>query len=266
MAAGMEYAKVPTPGPRLATIRGMPVHLSKSWLLITPIVVLVLSPQIVSAQPGLGPLGVGAAALACVGVFMASGLAHEGAHAVVAAASGCRVPRVVVRPFGMHETYTYSAARPMTMALVALAGPVANILLAILGGLALPFLARGTIPGHLVHVLIFVNCWLAALDLLPGPPGDGGILVQSIAWQLTGSRVRGVIIMAWCGRVLALAAVLTILGLPLVNPAFFSLLNVCLAAAMGLHFWAGANRADRIVEKARSMANSSGGLASRSEP
>ena len=64
------------------------------------------------------------------------------------------------------------------MVWVALAGPAANIFLALMGGILL--LTTGLLPETLagwlftnLHFLIFFNCLLAIFNLLPIPPLDG---------------------------------------------------------------------------------------------
>lgn len=66
------------------------------------------------------------------------------------------------------------------MALVAIAGPLSNILLAIGGGVVFHALVNVTksiepvsFPSHLVVVWISTNLYLAAFNLLPLPPLDG---------------------------------------------------------------------------------------------
>ncbi len=57
------------------------------------------------------------------------------------------------------------------MALVALAGPVSNLLLALLGAQVLS--NAPLLPGQFVGVFIFVNVILAVFNLIPIPPLDG---------------------------------------------------------------------------------------------
>ncbi|MGD9943138.1 MAG: site-2 protease family protein [Burkholderiaceae bacterium] len=72
------------------------------------------------------------------------------------------------------------------MALVAAAGPGANLLMALLWGVALKLMLLSGVGGggeffmRMAIAGIFVNLALAALNLLPLPPLDGGSIVTSL--------------------------------------------------------------------------------------
>ena len=55
------------------------------------------------------------------------------------------------------------------------------------------------------------NLIVGVLNLVPGLPLDGGRVLKSLVWKITGNMHRGTIVAAWGGRV---AAVL-VLGWPL---------------------------------------------------
>ena len=46
------------------------------------------------------------------------------------------------------------------------------------------------------------------LNLIPGLPLDGGRVLKSAIWGVTGNVHRGTIIAGWCGRILAVLALL----------------------------------------------------------
>jgi len=73
------------------------------------------------------------------------------------------------------------------MALVALAGPVSNFLMAIFWTLLLVFVSQGLSPGGLstslktmAEVGVIINLVLMVLNLLPVPPLDGGRIVTGV--------------------------------------------------------------------------------------
>ena len=252
MSAGQQDSPRPTSALRLATIGGVPVYIGRSWAFIAVFMVVTYGPQIGNDRPDLGP-GAYAVALAFAGLLLVSVLAHEAAHAVVATRAGYRVNRVVADLWGGHTAYDSSSARPGASALVAIAGPGANALLALAGWLALPHIT-GDIVFLLVRAMYLTNAFVAAFNLLPGLPLDGGFLVDSLVWRLTGSRERGLIAAGWCGRVVTVLVVLYFVGQPLMNGQQPDLFNLVWALFIGSFLWVGATNAIRSGHGSRLLA------------
>jgi len=97
-----------------------------------------------------------------------------------------------------------------------LPAPAANALLALVGWLAAPHI-DGDVTSLLVGAIWFTNAFVAGFNLLPGLPLDGGFLVDSLVWRITGKRESGLIAAGWCGRVVTVLVVMWFLGLPLLN-------------------------------------------------
>ena len=252
MSTSTEDSTRPTPGWRLATIGGVPVYIGRSWPIIAVLIVATFGPQVADSLPYLGP-GAYAVAVAYAVLLLVSVLAHEAAHAVVATRAGYRVNRVVADLWGGHTAYDSTAARPGASALIAIAGPAANALLALIGWLAVP-LASDDIPFLLLTATWFTNAFVAGFNLLPGLPLDGGFLVDSLVWKITGRRESGLIAAGWCGRMVTALVVLWFVGLPLVNgerPGLFSLVWTFL---IGSFLWAGATNAIRAGRGSRLLA------------
>ncbi|HXR67799.1 MAG TPA: peptidase M50, partial [Dermatophilaceae bacterium] len=125
MAASTEDSTRASPGLRIATIGGVPVYIARSWPVIAVLIVATFGPQVALANPDLGPRAY-VVALAYALLLLASVLAHEAAHAVVATRARYRVNRVVADLMGGHTAYDTVTARPGASALVAVAGPAAN--------------------------------------------------------------------------------------------------------------------------------------------
>jgi len=252
MAASTADSTREAPGWRLATVGGVPVYIGRSWPIILVVIVATFGPGVADRHPGLGS-GAYAVALAYALLLLVSVLAHEAAHAVVATRSGYRVNRVVADLWGGHTAYDSSNVRPGASALVAIAGPAANGFLAFVGWLALP-LIEGDVTSMLIGAIVYTNGFVAAFNLLPGLPLDGGFLVDSLVWRITGSRETGLIAAGWCGRVVTVLVVLWFLGRPLLNgqpPDLFSLVWVLL---IGGFLWVGATNAIRSGRGGRLMA------------
>jgi Zn-dependent protease/CBS domain-containing protein len=186
-------------------------------------------------------------------LLLVSVFAHEASHAVVATWKGYRVNRVVADLWGGHTAYETAAARPGASALVAIAGPAANALLAAIGWYALKVVPDG-VPYMLVYATYWANLFVAGFNMLPGLPLDGGFLVDSLVWRVTGSRESGLIAAGWCGRVLTGLVVFWFVGLPLVNGHSPDLFNVVFGLFIGSFLWMGATNAIRSGHGSRLLA------------
>jgi Zn-dependent protease/CBS domain-containing protein len=244
MAASPQESSRTAPGLRLVTIGGVPVYIGRSWPVIALIIVATFGPSVADSPLDLG-LGAYAVALAFAVLLLVSVLAHEAAHAVVATRAGYQVHRVVADLWGGHTAYEASGARPGASALVAIAGPAANALLALVGWLAMPAVPAGGVTSLLVGAIVYTNAFVAAFNLLPGLPLDGGFLVESLVWRITGSRESGLIAAGWCGRVVTVLVVFWFMGWPLLNGRQLDLFSLVWALFIGSFLWVGATNAIR---------------------
>ena len=147
-------------------------------------------------------------------VLLASLLAHELAHAVVARRMGVSVGAVTLWLFGGVTTLQGEAKTPKAAFRIAFAGPATSLVLsAAFAGLAIA-LAAVRAPAIVVSVvwwLAAINLLLGLFNLLPGAPLDGGRLVRAYLWRRHGDSVRAAIGAAHAGRVVAM--ILITLGL-----------------------------------------------------
>lgn len=237
------------PGWRAGHLSGVPVFIGRSWLLIAGVIVLLFGPVVSRLMPELG-----GAAYVVAGVFavllLVSVLAHEAAHALVAQAAGYRVNRIVADFWGGHTAYDSADSTPGRSALVAVAGPLANGALAGLGYLVTQVAPPG-LAWLLAIAFTYANAFVAAFNLLPGLPLDGGFLVESLVWRLTGSRATGMLVGGWSGRVLILLLVGWVVGLPLLRGDEVSMTRVIWGALIGSFLWMGASDAIRVARARR---------------
>jgi Zn-dependent protease/CBS domain-containing protein len=187
---------------RVARIAGIEVRIDSSWvvvaLLITYSMYLRLS---VLYRELSGGGAVGLAILSAV-LFFGSVLVHELAHALVAQARGIRVQDITLFLFGGATRAKVDARGPGDEFLIALVGPLTSGLLAalfgIVAGLGRDLLTR-PLAGTFGY-LAWTNLLLAAFNLLPGFPLDGGRLLRSAIWKATGSLGRATRIASMAGQ------------------------------------------------------------------
>jgi Zn-dependent protease len=140
------------------------------------------------------------AALSALLLF-ASVLVHELSHSVVARALGMHVRDITLFIFGGVSNIRGEATRPRDEALVSVVGPLTSFLIAgffwIIGQwigplpnlltIASPrFLANFSPAAAVIGYLVVVNIVLGAFNLIPAYPLDGGRVLRSGLWWLTG--------------------------------------------------------------------------------
>lgn len=229
-------------GIPLGRILGIPVVLAWSWFIIAAFVVIVFGPQVADLYPALG-LGAYGIALAYAVLLAASVLIHELAHALSARKFGWPTTRIVLNLWGGHTQFENFAASPGRSLIVALAGPAANFVLALIGWGALLLIDPSGVTNLLANILIWANFLVAAFNVLPGLPLDGGRIVESAVWRATGSQEKGTVAAGWTGRVIAVLLVAAVVVVPFLIGTQPSTVTVVVAVVMGGFLWLGASSA-----------------------
>jgi len=124
-------------------------------------------------------------------LFFASVVAHELAHSLVGRANDIPIESITLFIFGGVAQMTREATRPGAELKMAAAGPICSL---VIGGLfALIWLFMPNLPqpiGIMILWLAVMNSILAAFNLIPGFPLDGGRVFRSLLWHFTGSYSR----------------------------------------------------------------------------
>lgn len=166
-------------------------------------------------------------------------LLHEFGHILTARAFGVRTPDVTLLPIGGVARLAQIPERPSEEFLVAIAGPMVNVVISIalvvLAGAKLDLGPLATVDDTripLVDKLATVNLFLAAFNMIPAFPMDGGRVLRALLASQLGF-VRATSIAAAIGQ--GVAFLLGFLGL-LYNPILiFIAIFVYLAAASESH-------------------------------
>ena len=199
-------------GVTLARIGGITVRADASWLGAVALVTWSFWDRF-DGDPRFAGNTAFAMALAAAVLFFGSVLAHELAHAFEARFRGVPVGGITLFLFGGATEMRTEARRPIDEFAFTAVGPFTSLTAGCLFGLlAVAAEDRGlAAAAQVLGVVGWLNVALAAFNLLPGAPLDGGRMVRAIAWKLTGNRQRAVRIAARAGQVLG--GLLVALGL-----------------------------------------------------
>ncbi|HEX8818599.1 MAG TPA: site-2 protease family protein [Archangium sp.] len=203
---------------RIATLRGIPLRVHYSFLLVLPFLVLLFGqafraaaeaaqvpPERLLGSPYLWGLGL------AVSLFLAV-LVHELAHSLYALRKGGEVSDITLMMIGGVSRITRMPEGPRQEAVMAFAGPATSL---VLGGL---FLALSVPLAHArsynlyfaVFYLGSLNVFLGLFNLLPAFPMDGGRILRALLAGRLG-RVRATRVAGAIGKLFAV--VFGLLGL-----------------------------------------------------
>lgn len=232
------------PGWRIGRLAGAPVYIGRSWFLVAGVIILIFGPVVERTLPELGAWSYLVAGVFAI-LLLVSVLVHEAAHALVGQACGYSVNRLVADFWGGHTAYDSRDSTAGRSALVAIAGPLANAALAGVGWLWVQQ-AGGGISFLLAAGFTYANAFVAAFNMLPGLPMDGGYLVDSLVWKITGSRGSGMIVAGWSGRLMVLALAWWLLGRPLLAGGSPNLTSFLWLVLLGGFLWMGASQSIKV--------------------
>jgi Zn-dependent protease/CBS domain-containing protein len=129
---------------------------------------------------------------------------HELAHALIAQRAGLTVRNITLFIFGGVAHIDEEVKRPGVEFRVAIAGPIASFLLSAAAFLlALPLRGSGASTEAVLDYLAVSNFLLGAFNLIPGFPLDGGRILRSIMWKVTGNFKKSTRIASYVGQACA---------------------------------------------------------------
>jgi len=231
-------------GLRLGSIKGAAIIVQPSTLVMLLLLAFLYSSsgnEEVTLDAFM--LGMLLAVLLFVSVFL-----HELAHAIAAWTYRRKVHTIVLTLWGGHTTFDARNLTPGVVGVTAIAGPVANALIAVAAGTAV---GAGVLTGTVANVvewLMWANILLAIFNVLPGIPMDGGKVLQAGVWAATGDRLRALRISGWSGRVIAIGVAVFTIGYPIVQGRGVDIFNVAFAALLFSVIWPAASAAIKAVD------------------
>ncbi len=193
---------------RLMQIRGIPVEIHISWLLIFFLFSVSLAQSFFPLMvEGLSTQIYWAAGIITTLLIFASVLIHEFGHSFVAINEGIPIKKITLFIFGGVAQMEAEPGNPKTEIKVTAAGPLTSLIIALVTG-ALYYLALtpGQILGEAIFFVARVNLIMAVFNLVPAFPLDGGRLFRSIIWFLNNNILKATRIAVTIGSVLSFCA------------------------------------------------------------
>ncbi len=202
---------------RAVTLGGVDIRLDPSLVLLVALLMWVLNTRLaLRFTPAM------ALALAAVGslLLVLSVLAHELGHALEARRRGLHVGGITLFALGGATELGGHGRHPREELAVAFTGPWISIVIAATAGLVatgaerLPAGETAAAIGLLAGLVGWLNLGLAAFNLLPAAPLDGGRVLHALLWRVMRDRHRATRFTSLLGIILG--AVLVVIGARLV--------------------------------------------------
>ena len=195
---------------RLGRIAGVAVGVHWSVLAIVVLVVAGLSAHFTRIVPGYPWGAYLLAAVVAAVLFVASLLAHEMAHAIVAQRNGVEVDGITLWLLGGVARLRGEAPTPGADFRISVIGPVTSLLVAGVFGAAAWLAELADLNGLVVAVpsyLATINVVLAVFNTIPAAPLDGGRILRAAVWAWRGDRLTATVVAAGAGRIFGLSLI-----------------------------------------------------------
>ncbi len=226
---------------KIGTIAGSEVLVSSSWFLVAGLIAFIVAPRIEASSPGIGAWKY-VAGFAFAVILYLSVLLHEASHAVMAGRLGFPVSSITLHFLGGMTSIEGEARTPRQEFLIAVVGPLTSIAVGIVA-LGLWFITPAGLLLVAVEGLAGANLLVGVLNLVPGLPLDGGRVLKSAVWKVSGDVHRGTIVAGWAGRVTAVAAMAWPVLQSRVTGLEPTILDFVLGFVIAAFLWSGASAA-----------------------
>ena len=199
---------------KFGRIAGISIGLHYSWFIIAVLIALSLVQHFHAVDPQWSRTVVWMAAAVTSVLFFVALLLHELAHSLVAKARGLRVRAITLFALGGVSQIESEARDAKSEFWIAIAGPITSVVIGLvllgtawLGG----WLVAGEPATPLTPVLVWlgdINILLAAFNMVPGYPLDGGRVLRALIWSVTHNAERATRLAAKVGQAVAFLFIL----------------------------------------------------------
>jgi Zn-dependent protease len=189
---------------RLGRIVGVRVGVNWTVLVVFTLLTYGLGAErLPQSYKGLHPVAYVLGGLVTAAAFLASLLAHELAHAIVARRNGLTVEGITLWLLGGVARFEGEPDSPGAELRIAGSGPLVSLLLGLVLAAASAVLLASGLDGLVAGCLAWlaaINVVLALFNVIPAAPLDGGRLVHALLWRLSGDRTQASLRAALAGR------------------------------------------------------------------
>jgi len=169
---------------------GFAVRVDASWLIIAVLITWSLAAMVFPhQQPGLSHVEYWLMGIAGAFLLFASIIVHEFAHSLVARRSGLAMKGITLFIFGGVAEMEREPSSAKAEFQMAIAGPLTSVAVGVVFFI-LALALRGSWPVAVVGVftyLYWINWVLAAFNMIPAFPLDGGRVLRALLWQWKGN-------------------------------------------------------------------------------
>ncbi|MEE8325088.1 MAG: site-2 protease family protein [Candidatus Humimicrobiaceae bacterium] len=188
---------------KLFKVFGIEIRLDFSWFIVFALFAYYFGFNYFPAVlPGANNGIIAIVTFITVILFFTSVLVHEMSHSLVAKSQGTPVGRITLFLFGGMAQIEKEPETPKNEFIMAIAGPAASFVLAILFGIIWLLTRQYEIIREPVRYLTIINIILGIFNMLPGYPLDGGRVLRSIIWKVTDNIKKATLIASTTGRVI----------------------------------------------------------------
>ena len=190
-------------------IKGIPLKIHPSWFFVFIYFTLSARDQLETLLEGQ-PSSLNGWLM---GVFMTfllflSVLLHELAHSFVAIGEGLKVREITLFFLGGMASLEKECKTSKGSFKIAISGPIISLLIALLMiVISNNLLASNIIISDLLRQVGSLNLFIGLFNLLPVIPLDGGVILKSIIWHITGSKRAGIKFAIKSARLISLISI-----------------------------------------------------------
>jgi len=188
----------------LGRIFNIPIGLDYSWFLIAALITWSMATSYYPGEFGNWSQSlywlIGAATAI---MLFASVLLHELGHSLVALGYKIPVNGITLFIFGGIAEIGENPPSAKAEFWIALAGPAVSFALAIFFSIIQVAVSAAEPLFALVKYLAYINGALGLFNLIPGFPLDGGRVLRSVIWGITGNLHRATLIATMIGHIIA---------------------------------------------------------------